>query len=563
MIGTGRVCATSAISAPSVITISTPRRSAPSTISVGERAASAGSARCRSAAPGRARRSARGRDQRVLGPLDARASAPPMSRIVGRLSWKSKNSSGSICATTSESSETGDRLERGGGGAGRVVPARERGDEDRRAQLGRLSFPDQRVHRSSLAGRPPARRPTRLAVRRAAPRSARGSRRRPRSLPDRRPEVAELRPGQRFEGRYACVRKDRLTARNGSPYLSLELRDRTGTIPARVFREVDRVGRPLRARRRGRGPRQGGALRGELQAELDDVRRLEPGEFDPAEFLPVRLPLGRGARGLPRAPDPRGLRPGAARGRRGGARLRCRWRPSSAARRAPAAATTPTSAGCSSTRSRSGRWRRAVPAAPAPRLRPADGGGARSTTSARRASSPTAPSSASARRDGLLGHLAIGAEMIGAAAAALEPPRRLALTPLRAQPPRPRRRPRPRRGRLPPVRGPSPEALALYRLNALDAQVKGVLEHGLGRSSAGSATAQSSGPGRPPPIRRLRCAIWRACPASRRSRAARPALASDGGAGAARPGRRRAVAQAAPAPARGCAPGRAHPGRRP
>ena len=28
----------------------------------------------------------------------------------------------------------------------------------------------------------------------------------------------------------------------------------------------------------------------------------------------------------------------------------------------------------------------------------------------------------------------------------------------------------------------SPEALALYRLNALDAQVKGAFEHGLGRS---------------------------------------------------------------------------------
>jgi 3'-5' exoribonuclease len=102
-----------------------------------------------------------------------------------------------------------------------------------------------------------------------------------------RPEVAELRPGQRFEGRFACVRKDRLTARNGSPYLSLELRDRSGAIPGRVFREVDRVGSRFDAgdavRVRGRTER----FRGELQAELDDVRRLEAGEFDPAEFLPA------------------------------------------------------------------------------------------------------------------------------------------------------------------------------------------------------------------------------------------------------------------------------------
>jgi 3'-5' exoribonuclease len=101
------------------------------------------------------------------------------------------------------------------------------------------------------------------------------------------PAIAELRPGQRFEGRYACLRKDRLTARNGGAYLSLQLRDRTGTLSARVFREADRIG--LRFERgdavlaRGKLER----FRGELAAELDDVRRLEPGSFDPAEFLPA------------------------------------------------------------------------------------------------------------------------------------------------------------------------------------------------------------------------------------------------------------------------------------
>src|SRR2546423_15122913 len=60
--------------------------------------------------------------------------------------------------------------------------------------------------------------------------------------PDRGSSVAELTPGQAFAGRYACVRKDRLTARNGSGYLSLELRDRTGSVPARLFREPDRIG---------------------------------------------------------------------------------------------------------------------------------------------------------------------------------------------------------------------------------------------------------------------------------------------------------------------------------
>jgi 3'-5' exoribonuclease len=100
------------------------------------------------------------------------------------------------------------------------------------------------------------------------------------------PSIAELRPGQRFRGDYACLRKDRLTARNGSTYLSLELRDRSGTIAARAFREVDRLaarferGDPIRVS--GKVER----FRGELVAEVDDIRALEDGSFDPGEFLP-------------------------------------------------------------------------------------------------------------------------------------------------------------------------------------------------------------------------------------------------------------------------------------
>jgi len=101
------------------------------------------------------------------------------------------------------------------------------------------------------------------------------------------PRVADLRPGRRFEGRFGCLRKDRLTSRTGGSYLSLELRDATGTLQARVFREADRIGLRFESgdavRVRGRVER----FRGEMVAELDDVERLEPGTFDPAEFLPA------------------------------------------------------------------------------------------------------------------------------------------------------------------------------------------------------------------------------------------------------------------------------------
>jgi 3'-5' exoribonuclease len=99
--------------------------------------------------------------------------------------------------------------------------------------------------------------------------------------------IAELGPGQRFQGIYACVRKDRLSARNGSIYLSLELRDRSGSIPARAFRDVDRFagrferGDPIRVS--GKVER----FRGELVAEVEDIQPIEAAELDPAEFLPA------------------------------------------------------------------------------------------------------------------------------------------------------------------------------------------------------------------------------------------------------------------------------------
>jgi 3'-5' exoribonuclease len=101
------------------------------------------------------------------------------------------------------------------------------------------------------------------------------------------PTIADLRPGQRFRGHYACARKDRLTARNGSSYLALELRDRSGSIAARIFRDADRLSAGFE---RGDAVRVSGRVerfRGELVAELDEVRGLEPGSVDPSTFLPA------------------------------------------------------------------------------------------------------------------------------------------------------------------------------------------------------------------------------------------------------------------------------------
>jgi 3'-5' exoribonuclease len=99
-------------------------------------------------------------------------------------------------------------------------------------------------------------------------------------------KVSALRPGEEVRGVYACTRKDRRQTRTGSAYLALELRDRTGTIGARAFRDADalagRFERGDLVRVRGRVER----FRDELVLELDEIERAGAAE-DPTEFLPT------------------------------------------------------------------------------------------------------------------------------------------------------------------------------------------------------------------------------------------------------------------------------------
>jgi 3'-5' exoribonuclease len=98
--------------------------------------------------------------------------------------------------------------------------------------------------------------------------------------------VSALRPGQDVSGVYACTRKDRLLTRSGSAYLALELRDRTGTLAARAFRDADalagRFERGDLVQVSGRVER----FRDELVLELASVARAADGAADPATFLP-------------------------------------------------------------------------------------------------------------------------------------------------------------------------------------------------------------------------------------------------------------------------------------
>jgi len=97
--------------------------------------------------------------------------------------------------------------------------------------------------------------------------------------------ISALRPGDEVEAVFACTRKDRLMTKTGSPYLALELRDATGAISARAFRNADALAGRFE---RGDLVRATGAVerfRDELVIEVAEIERVDGA--DPAAFLPV------------------------------------------------------------------------------------------------------------------------------------------------------------------------------------------------------------------------------------------------------------------------------------
>jgi 3'-5' exoribonuclease len=292
-----------------------------------------------------------------------------------------------------------------------------------------------------------------------------------------RAEIATLRPGQRFEGRYACLQKERLVSRNGSSYLSLRLRDRTGTIPARAFRDADRIGLRFEAGdaivARGRIER----YRGEVVAELDDAKRLEPGSFDPADFLPAAYRSVEELEGflehLVREIHDPNLR-AVAEGLVLTGPLAADFRRAPATRSGHHAYLGGLLEHTVSVGTLVGEVCQLHPRLDSDLLMAAtivhDVGRAREFT--------YGAEFGLSEEGRLLGHLAIGTGLIGAVASSLPDDRRLALLNCVLSHHGPDAGP----GRAATAGGSrgfaSPEALALYRLNALDASVKGALEHG-------------------------------------------------------------------------------------
>ncbi|HET9736892.1 MAG TPA: OB-fold nucleic acid binding domain-containing protein [Solirubrobacteraceae bacterium] len=282
------------------------------------------------------------------------------------------------------------------------------------------------------------------------------------------PTIATLRAGDAVDAVFACARKDRLQARSGQPYLALELRDRTGVIQARAFRDADllagRFERGDLVHVRGRVER----FRDELQVEVQAIARASAA--DPAEFLPVAYrdldELDGFLEHLAREVHDPGYS-ALLEGLLGDAALRAEWRRAPCTRgghhaylgglleHTVAVGTLALEAAVLHPRLNSDLLLCAALVHDLGKTREFVYGAAIELSEEGR----------------LLGHLVLGQQLLEERMGALDAERRLALLHCvlchhgaDAAPGR---------------RFGSPEALALHRLNALDASVKGALEHGL------------------------------------------------------------------------------------
>ncbi len=96
--------------------------------------------------------------------------------------------------------------------------------------------------------------------------------------------VADLSEGTLVDATFAVQRKARRRTRNGDPFLTVELADRTGRVPAVVWKDVNLLGSRFEqgdtVRVLGRVETYGGRL----QIEVRDLERVDGG--DPLELVP-------------------------------------------------------------------------------------------------------------------------------------------------------------------------------------------------------------------------------------------------------------------------------------
>ena len=99
--------------------------------------------------------------------------------------------------------------------------------------------------------------------------------------------VKDLKEGEPVRDLFLVANKAMLTSSAGKPYLTLQLRDRTGQIEGRVWDRAEEIGKRFDRDEVVEVSGSAIAYQGRVQLKVHDVRREEGGTKDLTEFLPV------------------------------------------------------------------------------------------------------------------------------------------------------------------------------------------------------------------------------------------------------------------------------------
>ena len=99
--------------------------------------------------------------------------------------------------------------------------------------------------------------------------------------------IETLREGERVNEIYLCKNKQVAMTKNGKPYESLTLQDKTGTLDAKIWEPgsvgIDDYEKLDYINVYGDVT----SFQGALQLNIKRVRRVQPGEYEPRDYLPV------------------------------------------------------------------------------------------------------------------------------------------------------------------------------------------------------------------------------------------------------------------------------------
>ncbi len=99
--------------------------------------------------------------------------------------------------------------------------------------------------------------------------------------------ISEIGPNQEVASVFVVAEKQLRTARNGAPFLTLKLVDKSGQVAGRIWERAEEWSRTIALRSvvcvRGRSE----LFREELQLQIHDLSLLSPEEIDRSDFLPA------------------------------------------------------------------------------------------------------------------------------------------------------------------------------------------------------------------------------------------------------------------------------------